>query len=129
MRWRHAVFLQRILQLSTFYLQLQDFYMCPFSCPQDVETIFELHPYTLQHSSIKFFQNCCNPCTKCGNIWNRGCVDMILDVPPKVAKNRMSLSHVVHALYFFVTVAGLCGHSVYWENDIGLYYKSDSNTM
>jgi hypothetical protein len=56
--------LQHVLQLSKFYLQLQHFYMCPFSCPQDVETIFELHPYTLQHSIINFFQ--CNPCTKCG---------------------------------------------------------------
>jgi hypothetical protein len=29
-----------------------------------------------------------------------------------VAKDRMSLSHIVHALYFIVTVAGLRGHPV-----------------
>ena len=27
------------------------FHMCTSSCPQDVETIFQLHPYTLQHST------------------------------------------------------------------------------
>jgi hypothetical protein len=30
-----------------------------------------------------------------------------------VAKNRMSLSHIVDALCFIVMVAGLCGHSIY----------------
>jgi hypothetical protein len=38
------------------------------------------------------------------------------------AKKRMSPSHIVHALCFFVMVAGLCGHSVHFLKHLSFIF-------
>ena len=53
------------------------------SYPHDAETIFQLHPYTLQQNKINCLHNWNYPSIKFGKIWNKGFVDTVLDIPPK----------------------------------------------
>jgi hypothetical protein len=71
-------FLQRVLQLSEFNYNYNTSICAPLVA---LRTSRRYSSSIHTRCSINFFQ--CNPCTKCGNIWNRGCVDTILDVPPK----------------------------------------------
>ena len=41
------------------------------SCSQNVEMLFQLHPYSLQHSNINCLHNRNYPSKKCGKIWNK----------------------------------------------------------
>ena len=82
MSWRHEVFLQHGLHPSKCSLLSLHFHMCTSSCPQDVEMIFQLHPCMLHHSNINCLHNHNYPYTKCGKIWNRDFVDIVLDVFP-----------------------------------------------
>ena len=57
--------------------------MCPSSCSEDVETIFQFSPYTLQHININSLHSFSYPSAKCNEILNRYLVDIFLDVSPK----------------------------------------------